>query len=307
MPGTDDRIASLASSQHGVVARRQLLAAGISRSQIAWRLRHGRLHLLHPGVYAVGHRAVSDHARWMAAVLAVGRDAALTGRVAAAWWGMWRGRPGRTIGVVTTARRVAGADGMRLVATRSLPASDVVTVDALRVTTPARTVVELAATCDAYRVANIMHEAAYRGILDLDQLSGALDRTRHRPDGTHAVISRALAMHLAGSAGTRSGLESRLLRAIEAAGLPHPHVNVRLRVAAGAIEVDFCWPLQRLCVEVDGVGHRRPRSRRADRARDRLLRAAGYHVVRIPGTVIEDSTEVAVGLVADALLQIGLA
>ncbi|MGX6450280.1 type IV toxin-antitoxin system AbiEi family antitoxin domain-containing protein, partial [Patulibacter sp. S7RM1-6] len=66
----DAAIAALAAAQHGVVARRQLLDLGVTSAGIAHRLRRGRLHAVHPGVYAVGHRRLSPTGRVMAAALA---------------------------------------------------------------------------------------------------------------------------------------------------------------------------------------------------------------------------------------------
>jgi hypothetical protein len=85
----------LAAGQHGYVTRVQLIAAGLSASEIAYRVRIGRLHLVFRGVYAVGHRPVAPHARAMAAVLACGSGARLSFRWAGALWDMglrWEGR-----------------------------------------------------------------------------------------------------------------------------------------------------------------------------------------------------------------------
>ncbi|MGH7486595.1 MAG: type IV toxin-antitoxin system AbiEi family antitoxin domain-containing protein, partial [bacterium] len=67
-------IAEVASRQHGVISTQQLLAAGLSLSGISRRVRDGQLHRVHQGVYAVGHLGPSPTRRWMAAVLACGRD-----------------------------------------------------------------------------------------------------------------------------------------------------------------------------------------------------------------------------------------
>ena len=85
---SDREIADLAERQHGVVARRQLLELGLGRDAIRGRVASGRLHRMHPGVYAVGHQVVSQKGRWMAAVLACGAGAALSHRSAAALWGI---------------------------------------------------------------------------------------------------------------------------------------------------------------------------------------------------------------------------
>src|SRR3954469_5452973 len=106
----DALIAALADRQHGVVARRQLVALGLSARAIEHRLERGRLHLLHRGVYAVGHRVLSQRGRWMAAVLACGEGAVLSHRSAAALWGI---RPTSRPGIeVTTARQLRPRTGL---------------------------------------------------------------------------------------------------------------------------------------------------------------------------------------------------
>src|SRR4051794_41668839 len=85
--GLDAALAALAGRQHGVVARRQLRALGLRDDAIDLRLRRGRLHIVHRGVYAVGHRLLSRDATFMAAVLVSG-DAVLSHRSAAVLWGL---------------------------------------------------------------------------------------------------------------------------------------------------------------------------------------------------------------------------
>ena len=80
-------MAGLARRAHGVVTRRELLAAGVSPRQIHRRLRRGTLIVAHPGVYRVGHRAPSVEARYTAAVKAAGEGALLSGLAAAWLWG----------------------------------------------------------------------------------------------------------------------------------------------------------------------------------------------------------------------------
>src|SRR5690348_14223254 len=99
----DPAIAAVAERQHGVIAYAQLLALGLSRQSIDHRVRTGRLHRIHRGVYAVGHKRLTQHGRWMAAVLAGGGDARLSHRSAAALWGIL---PPRAAIQVTTPRRL---------------------------------------------------------------------------------------------------------------------------------------------------------------------------------------------------------
>src|SRR4051812_16149790 len=97
----DFAIAVLAERQHGVVGHLQLVALGLSRQAINWRVRAGRLHRVHQGVYAVGHRRLTQRGRWMAAVLAGGDGAVLSHRSAAA---LWQLLPSRGATHITTSR-----------------------------------------------------------------------------------------------------------------------------------------------------------------------------------------------------------
>jgi hypothetical protein len=72
LPSSDARIAGIARRQYGVVTHAQLVALGLGRGAIAHRIKTGRLHRLHVGVYAVGHAAPRPEMRWLAAVLACG-------------------------------------------------------------------------------------------------------------------------------------------------------------------------------------------------------------------------------------------
>src|SRR3954468_16569461 len=85
---TDDHIAELAGRQHGVVARWQLVDLGLGDDAINHRLAVHRLHPIHRGVYAVGHRLTTRPGTWLAAVLAAGPGAVLSHRSAAALWGI---------------------------------------------------------------------------------------------------------------------------------------------------------------------------------------------------------------------------
>src|SRR4051794_33195482 len=89
---TDERIAQIAAWQHGVVTRAQLLGIGATRGEIESRLRKGSLIRVHRGVFRVGHAAFSLEATYLAAVLACGDGALLSGRAAGHLWGILKGR-----------------------------------------------------------------------------------------------------------------------------------------------------------------------------------------------------------------------
>jgi hypothetical protein len=268
-------LARLAARQHGMVTAEQLAELGLARYGVAKRVASGRLHPRYRGVYAVGHGRLSQKGEWMAAVLAAGDEAALSHLAAAKLWEIWR-RKVRGIDVVAPTRR-RDRPGVRMHWARRLDRRDVTVHDGIPVTTVARTLVDLSSVLTAAQLANVIHEAAFRNRFDL----AATHRAMARAAGRHTldVLVAAFDAHAAGSAGTRSGLEDRYLAQVTGAGLPDPLVNTKV----AGIEVDFHWPGRRLCVEIDGPGHARPRTREEDRARDAALRAAGHDVIRLTG------------------------
>jgi Transcriptional regulator, AbiEi antitoxin len=149
-------VAQLAASSHGVVTRRQLLAAGVSRREIAHRLAAGALLREYRGVYRVGHRAPSIEARYLAAVLACGEGALLSGPAAGHLWGLVKGAAPTPEVTAPTERRVAG------VATRRSRTADATRHRGIPITTVPFTLIALAAQLDAEALARACHEAGVR-------------------------------------------------------------------------------------------------------------------------------------------------
>src|SRR5690349_8761871 len=87
----DRAIAAVADRQHGRITREQLRRLGLGDTAITKRAAAGRLHRVHHGVYAVGHRVRTQRGTWMAATLACGEGAVLSHTSAAALWDI---RPG---------------------------------------------------------------------------------------------------------------------------------------------------------------------------------------------------------------------
>jgi very-short-patch-repair endonuclease len=278
----DVAIAALAGRQHGVVSRRQLEELGLTRNEIEGRLARGRLHRLHQGVYAVGHRIVSLRGSWMAAVLAAGPGAVLSHRDAA---GVWDLRPSQRARVEVTAPRQRKRPGIDVYRT-SLEGDEVTEIDGIPVTTVARTLLDLAAVLPRSQLEHTMERAEALRLTDLVPVDALLERHRgHR--GTAALreivrggIQRAL---------TRSELEERFLTFLDAHDLPRAEVNSHLQLDGRFIQADFLWREQRLIVELDG--HQTHGTRAAferDRERDRILQAHGWRVVRITWRQLHD-------------------
>jgi very-short-patch-repair endonuclease len=270
-------VAKLASRSHGVVTRRQLLAAGISRQEIADRLTTGALLRDYPGVYRVGHRAPSVEARYLAAVRACGDGALLSGPAAAHLWGLLKGPAPAPEVITRTERRIPGVTTRR---SRTIDPADATTWRGIPITTVPFTLIALAAQLDAEELARACHEAGVRHGTTPRQVEEVLLRRPNAP-GT-----RQLRAVLHGDVRvTLSKLEQRFLELLRDHGLPLPRTNRK----AGARRVDCRWPAQRLTIELDG--YRYHHSRHAweqDRRREREARARGDEFRRYTyGDVLE--------------------
>jgi predicted transcriptional regulator of viral defense system len=267
----DLRLARLAERQHGIVTARQLRALGVSRRAREHRIEVGRLHPIHRGVYAVGHRNLPQDARFIAAVAAIGADAALSNAAAAALFELMRHRGDVD---VTTARSVKPRPGIRLHVVRSLPPADVTRHRGIPVTTPLRTILDLAHTLDERRLARVAHEAEVQGLVTNAELRARLDG-RSAPAKLRAIVAE-------GPVRTRSELEDVTYDLLRRTGFPRPEANTKLPGLPDWLEVDFHFPGTALVIEVDGGRFHNTRwRRRLDARKQAVLEAAGYRVLRL--------------------------
>lgn len=156
---TDRGLAELAGRQHGVVAVWQLLERGVTDQCVRRRVEAGRLHRLHRGVYAVGHRKVSRRGHLIAAVLAGGRGSSLGYRAAAELWGLID-YPAVILDVLAPRHRRSRGN---LRSHRSLlPTDERRARDGIPVTSVPRTLFDFAAVTDRHRVARAMERADAR-------------------------------------------------------------------------------------------------------------------------------------------------
>ena len=257
----DQKIAWIAAKQHGNVAKRQLLAAGVTLAEIRVRVERGSLLPVFRGVYRVGHAALSVQSDYMAAVLACGDGAVLSGRAAAYLLGLVRGTPPSPEVTVPTKRRIKGVHTKRSGLVESIMWRGI------PITTPARTLVDLAAALDADALARAAHEADVRYKTTPAEVQAVL-RRRPRAKGAtklHRILRGETKV-------TLSRLEKRFLALLHEHGLPLPVTN---RPAAGRF-VDCRWPEHELTVELDS--YRFHNSRHAweqDRRREREAYARG--------------------------------
>lgn len=283
LPGLRQTAQQICAGQHGVLSRRQLLEAGIPGSTIDSRLRK----FLFPvfcGVYAVGRPQVSREALWMAGVFAGGNGAALGGASAAAAWGFMKVRPAVEVvrlGRARTERSPIHLNDeiqsipLRIRNTRSLPDRDVRTIGPIAIVSPARALLDLAASLTPSAWSHAFLEADRLGLLDDGELADCVERGRGHP-GAGLLRSR-LADRIPDLDRAKSLLEGLMLEACRRDGVEPPEVNSVI----GRHEVDCVWHARGLAVELDSYGfHRGQEKFEIDLRRNNRLLAEGWILLR---------------------------
>jgi very-short-patch-repair endonuclease len=278
-------LALLAEGQHGVVARRQLLALGFSPTMILDRVAAGRLHRIDRGVYAVGHAKLTLRGRWMAAVLACGPNALLSHRSALALWDL-RPRASGVIEVTVRGPGKPGPEGVLVRCTRVLAEDDAAEVDGIPVTSLAWTVVDYAGISSRQQLRLVLEALERRGLYIGRELDELLKRTPNRK-GVKAL--RATIAEMTGPAPwLQSKLEETFRELIRGSDLPDYEANV---LVEGEL-VDALWRRERVIVELDGFAFHKSRAQfEADRRRDAKLMVAGYRVLRVTQRRLQNEPE----------------
>lgn len=294
-------IAGIANRQHGLVTLSQLEALGMDRRTVAARVRAGRLHRIHRGVFAVGYPRLNEDAVFLAAVLACGPGAVLSRESAANLWGFWK-ESDEQIHVIAPNRRGRSPHG--IVAHRDgwLPPGDRTIYRGVPCTTVARTLLDQAAVLPPWELRKALGEAEVMRLVDHKQLRSQVRRGKGRRgvarlrlllDEIHPQNKRS-----------RSELERMFLHLCLQVGLPQPEVNPLLRVAGKRYRPDFLWRPQRLILEADSRRfHDTDTAFVADRRREQQLQLANWRVSRFTWEQVEFEPRVLADTVRRLLAQ----
>ncbi|MEJ2186752.1 MAG: type IV toxin-antitoxin system AbiEi family antitoxin domain-containing protein [Gemmatimonadota bacterium] len=323
--GIEKEIGELARRQHGVVSRSQLMDLGLRPGAIFRRARSGTLRRLHRGVYQVGPILPPGGVE-MAAVLACGSATLIADGSAASLWRLIltpgdpapkptgrapkpTGRAPKPTGESFTPSdaapvhvlRVGGGGhprpGIRMRRVARLDDRDRTLLEGIPVTTPGRTLLDLAARAGIRELERAVARAERERLVTRDELVARLDHAAGRPG---APALRAVLKLAGGPAVVRSELEGAFLDLAREAGLPPPEANA----AVGGYELDFLWRDLGIAVEVDGYRYHGTRSRfEADRRRTTRLAALGIQVIPLTWRQVVDDRLATAVLIGNALLR----
>jgi Transcriptional regulator, AbiEi antitoxin len=291
-------LAEMARKQHGVVSIRQLEGPlGFSGRSVARAVAAGRLHRIHRGVYAVGHKNLSRRGECLAAVLGVGPGALLSYYSAGWLWGIWRGSPEPFEVTAFVPRHHPPPRKVVRHRARNLVDADRAIVDGIPVTSVARTLLDLAWKLSGDQLRRVLDRVEELELLDLGAIEAVIERNR----GHHGArrLRHALAIYQP-AVFTRSEFERRFVDHLVDSGLPRPATGWN----EVGHEIDVYWPEVGFGVELDTYethGTREAFERDHDRDLDFAL--ADIETVRVSERQFRRAPDVITARVATLLAR----
>jgi very-short-patch-repair endonuclease len=261
---------ALARRQYWVISKDQLRDFGLTRAAIRHRVERGRLHRLWPNAYAVGRAEVSFEGICLAAVFTSGDEAVVSHLSAAALWRIVPSCGGVIQISVPSTRRARRRRGIRICRRRTPP--DATTHMGIPLTTPAQTIIDVAARVSEAALERMINEADKLDLLYPAQLREIAEgRPGPGPKRVRELLDRQTFVL------TQSELERLFVPLARRAGLPPPETQARVN----GFKVDFYFSELDLVVETDGGRfHRTPAQQTRDRLRDQAHLAAGLKPLR---------------------------
>ncbi len=298
----DTILAAHAAEHHGIFRGCHARMAGLSKRQIAKRMADGRWQTLHADVYRVNGAPQTWDGDLLAACWAGGFRAVASHRSAAELHGI----PGRRRDFVelTCPRwRRAQHGGVVVHETKALDQTDITVVSGIAVTTPARTLFDLGGVCRFGLVEQALENALRRGLATEEELAALVKRLSRsgRPGGP--TLRTLLAARSPGRRATESEMETRLVQALRANGLPEPVVQYEIWQGTTFIgRVDAAYPDAKIALEYDSDEFHSGRIATArDRARRHRLIAAGWLPVDVGPADLREGGATACAAIAQAL------
>jgi very-short-patch-repair endonuclease len=254
---------------------------------------------MHRGIYAVGRATVTDHGRWMAAVLACGNEAVISHSSAAALWRMgFEKRNLVEFSLPSLSRR--SRPGLEIHQRPSLKKRDLTREYGIPCTTPIQTLIDMSLRLDRLGIERMINEADKYNLTHPPQLREALSARTGEPGVAilrHILDRRTFRL-------TKEELERRFLPLAAKAGLPIPITGQWVN----EFEVDFYWPDLGLVVETDGLRyHRTPAEQARDRLRDQAHTAAGLTPLRFTHEQVRYEPEHVLRVLAQTASRLAIA
>lgn len=299
------QLARLASTQHGLVERAAVLAAGVTASTLQRWLKAGRLQVAHPGVYRLAGAPVTWAQQVLAAVLASGVRAAASHRSAARLWGLLDGD--EVVEISVPRRQVRHLRGVVVHRSLDLASAPAVARSRIPTTDPMRTLIDLGAVVGAAQVEQAFNRALETRLLTAPAVQRRLDLLGRRGRVGAGVLRSVLDDRALGAEQSDSELECRMASVLRRGGLPPAVFQYEVRHDGCFVaRIDFAYPDLRLAIEVDGFEkHSTPAAFQSDLDRQNRLVELGWNVLRFTWNDVVRRPAVVAGRLERVLAALG--
>jgi len=154
------------------------------------------------------------------------------------------------------------------------------------VTSPFRTIFDLAAVAEMRELERAFHEAEARQVTDRVSLPMLLERYpgRRGANNLRALLEAGQPVGI-----TRNDFEEAFVALVDRYGLRRPRMNAPLAIRGRFFEIDALWEGERVAVELDSRAiHGTTKKFESDRLRDRILIAEGWRTMRVTWRQLQD-------------------
>ncbi|MGH9127574.1 MAG: type IV toxin-antitoxin system AbiEi family antitoxin domain-containing protein [Acidimicrobiales bacterium] len=284
----DEDVARWASSSHGLVTRDIARQLGLTRSMIDWRLSTGRWVPVARGLYRIAGVPVTWEQRLLAACLLGGRGTVASHRSAAVLWGIGAIRPGAPEITMAPNRNGQRASRIgRVHRSGCLPAKDSTSRSHIPVTTPTRTVIDLASCLSRATLVEVVDDLVCRRLVILDDLAkriAELDPARPGPGMLRGILEAWTPGPPPGS-----GPEMQVVRSLAQHGIAEPERQHEVLSGGRLVaRMDLAWPAAMVGLELQSLRwHGPPQRFHADRGRILTLRSLGWDIIEVTPRLLE--------------------
>jgi very-short-patch-repair endonuclease len=269
----------VAARQHSLFTWAQAIQAGFSPAAITRRVSSRRWDRVLPRVYRITGSPKTERQTALAACLWAGDGAVVSHRTAGVLWKM-DGVAARQVEITVHAKRAPSSALVVVHRTLHLPPADQVTIGGIPITSPARTLIDLAGSISEESLETAVECALGRGLVRESVLRWSLGG---RGRGGADTLRRMLGLRDPGSPALESRLEVTVWRLLVRSGLPKPLRQQPVEVDGRRYRLDFAWPSFLVAVEADGFATHGACRRvfHADRRRVANLASTGWRVVPV--------------------------
>ena len=291
------------AEHNGVVGLSRAQTFGLSRSSVYRMAERGELKLLQPGVFQSTQWPTGE-LQLMTAACVRNPHAAIGFLTAAKTWSFRSLRKDRLVHVVVPHGSSPELHGVVVHRTRRIdPVDLVLRDDGIRVTSPSRTLLDVADAVGDIAAASILEQLINDGRGTFATHASTLARLGHAQRPGTATMARIISSRPKWSKALQSALEAQVLAEIRRQGLPEPEIQCSLDLPGGGrIRFDFAWPQWRLALEVDHpFWHAGGEQSHLDKRRDRQVATLGWQTIRVTDLDVASGLEAAIAELASLL------